>query len=119
MRISQVADHIGIPVSTIRYYERRAIIPKPDRDGRNRSFSQQDIRTIQFVRDAQSLGLPLGEISALIQGTWGDNEMAAAAAKHRQTVRSRIEGLKRVDKALAVLENCRCDNFSDCNLKAP
>lgn len=118
MKISDVADQIGVPVSTIRYYEKRAIIPKPARNGRYRSFSQKDVRAIQFVRDAQSLGLPLNEISILLQSSWSTGEMAKVAARHRQTVRERIKGLKRIDKILAALETCRCNNFTDCDMNA-
>lgn len=118
MRISDVADQTGIPVSTIRYYEKRAIIPKPSRNGRDRSFSSKDVRAIQFVRDAQSLGLTLGEISALLLGTWSTGEMAKVATTHRQTVRERIKELKRADKILAALESCSCDSFADCDVNA-
>lgn len=118
MRISDVADQTGIPISTIRYYEKRAIIPKPDRIGRDRAFSQKDVRAIQFVRDAQSLGLKLGEISILLQGSWSTGEMAKVAAAHRQTVRERIAALKRIDKVLSSLETCRCDSFTECDMNA-
>jgi DNA-binding transcriptional MerR regulator len=118
MRISDVADQTGIPISTIRYYEKRAIIPKPNRNGRDRSFSQSDIRAIQFVRDAQSLGLTLGEISTLLQGSWSNGEMAKVAAAHRETVRERIAALKRIDKVLSSLEMCNCNSFAECNMNA-
>lgn len=118
MRISDVADQTGIPISTIRYYEKRAIIPKPKRNGRDRSFSQQDVRAIQFVRDAQSLGLTLGEISALLQESWSTGDMAKVAAAHRQTVRERIAALKRIDKVLSALESCSCSSFAECDLNA-
>lgn len=118
MRISDVAAQTGIPISTIRYYEKRAIIPKPNRDGRDRSFSEQDVRAIQFVRDAQSLGLKLGEISTLLQGSWSTGEMAKVAATHRQTVRERIAALNRIDEVLSALETCRCNSFADCNMNA-
>lgn len=118
MRISDVADQTGIPISTIRYYEKRAIIPKPDRLGRDRTFSEKDVRAIQFVRDAQALGLTLGETATLLQGSWRTGEMAKVATRHRQTVRARIDALKRVDKVLAALESCQCDSFADCDLNA-
>lgn len=118
MRISDVAEQTGIPVSTIRYYEKKAIIPKPKRNGRDRSFSPQDINAIQFVRDAQSLGLTLSEISTLLQGSWNTDEMAKLIVTHRQTVRERIEALNRIDKVLAALETCRCNSLADCNLNA-
>lgn len=116
MRISDVANQVGIPVSTIRYYEKQAVIRKPNRHGRNRYYSAGDVRAIQFVRDAQSLGLPLREISALVQTSWDKGEMAKVAAAHRETVRTKIAALHRVDKVLVALEACTCTNFSDCDL---
>lgn len=118
MRISDVANQVGVPISTIRYYEKHSVIPKPNREGRDRSFYQKDIRAIQFVRDAQSLGLPLSEISALLHGSWDKGEMATVAAKHRETIRDRIEALHRMDKVLEALETCRCDSFEVCDLNA-
>lgn len=116
MRISDVAAQTGIPISTIRYYEKRAIIDKPHRNGRDRSFSQQDVRAIQFVRDAQSLGLKLDDIATLLKGSWSTGEMAKVAATHRQSIRARIAALHRIDAVLAALESCRCASFADCTL---
>jgi len=118
MRISDVANQTGIPISTIRYYEKRAIIAKPGRNGRNRDFSQNDVRAILFVRDLQSLGLPLAEISVLVQNSWNKGDMAQIAAKHRNTVRERIESLQRVDTILSNLETCDCSGFAECSVTA-
>ncbi|GAA6188820.1 MerR family transcriptional regulator [Litorivita sp. NS0012-18] len=118
MRISGVANRTGLPISTIRYYEKRGIIPKPKRIGRDRVYSQRDLRAVEFVRDAQALGLKLAEISTLLRDRWGNAEMAEVAAKHRQTIRERIATLERIDKILAALETCRCDSFADCDVTA-
>ncbi len=118
MRISDVANEVGIPISTIRYYEKRSIIAKPGRNGRNREFSEQDVRAIKFVRDLQSLGLPLADISVLVQKSWDKGDMALVAAKHRARVRERIETLQRVDQVLASLETCACSGLDDCRVTA-
>lgn len=116
MRISDIAKAVGIPVSTIRYYEREGIIPKPARDGRNRRFSDKDLRAIQFVRDAQSVGFSLSDISDLVGNDWDSAGIAKLAKRHRQTIRDRIETLKRVERALSALEGCRCSTMDQCNL---
>jgi len=118
MRISEVADQTGIPVSTIRYYEKRAIIPKPARNGRDRSFSKKDVLAIRFVRDAQSVGLPLSDISSLLQVSWDKGELAQLVARHRLNVRAQIETLKRIESTLANLETCRCGSIADCDLNS-
>ena len=116
MRISDVAAGTGLPVSTIRYYEKRAIIPKPARNGRDRSFSDTDIKAIEFVRDAQSLGLSLAEISTLLHGNWGSGALSEIATEHREKVSEKIKALKRIDTVLAALESCACDSFAKCDL---
>lgn len=118
MRISDVAIEVGIPVSTIRFYEKRNVIREPSRHGRDRCYSEEDVRTIRFVRDAQSLGLPLREISTLVQNTWNKGEMAKVAAGHRKTVKAQIQALQRVDEVLSALEACVCNSPSDCNLSS-
>jgi DNA-binding transcriptional MerR regulator len=118
MRISDEAARTGIPISTIRYCEKRAIIPKPNRNGNGRSFSEQDVRATQLVRNAQSLGLKLVGNSTLLQGSWSKGEMAKVASGHRQTVREKIAALNRIDGVLSSLEACRCTSFAECNLNA-
>ena len=118
MRISDVAKAVGIPVSTIRFYEKRNVIREPSRQGRDRCYSDEDVRTIQFVRDAQSLGLPLRQITILVQNDWNKGEMAKVAAGHRKTVKAQIEALQRVDEVLVALEACVCTSVIDCNLSS-
>lgn len=118
MRISDVAHAVSIPVSTIRYYERKGIIPKPARQGRNRSYSDKDVRVIQFVRDAQSVGFSLKEISDLLRENWDATILARLAAQHRQTIRKQIETLQRMELALSMLESCRCCTMDQCNVQA-
>jgi MerR family mercuric resistance operon transcriptional regulator len=118
MKISDVAKYLSIPVSTIRYYERKGIIPKPSREGRNRSFSDKDVRSIQFVRDAQSVGFSLKEISELLRENWDATNLAQLASQHLQTVRTQIETLQRMERALSMLKSCRCRTMDQCNLQA-
>lgn len=118
MKISDVAGQTGTPISTIRYYEKRAIIPKPNRSGRDRTYTQKDVSAIQFVRDAQSLGLTLNEIATLVHGPWSRGEMANLASAHRQSVREKITSLKRIDRVLSTLEACHCDSFVECDMNA-
>jgi len=118
MRISDVAKSLGIPVSTIRYYERKGIIPTPAREGKNRSFSDKDVRAIQFVRDAQSVGFSLKAIFELLSDNWDSANLSQLATQHRQTIRQQIETLQRMERALSMLESCRCRTLDQCNLQA-
>ena len=118
MRISDVANAISIPVSTIRYYERKGIIPEPARVGRNRSYSEKDVSALQFVRDAQSVGFSLKEIAELLRDDWDAANLAQLAAQHRQTIQQQIQTLQRVEHTLSLLESCRCRTIEQCNMQA-
>ncbi|MEL6205529.1 MAG: MerR family transcriptional regulator [Pseudomonadota bacterium] len=116
MRISDVARTTGLTVSTIRFYERRSVIRCPNRTGRNRDYSEDDVRLLRFVRNARSLGMPLRDIAEILQRPWNEGEMAAVISAHRQKVQARIDALKRVDAVLARLETCMCNGALDCEL---
>ncbi|MEM9973543.1 MAG: MerR family transcriptional regulator [Pseudomonadota bacterium] len=116
MRISDVARETGLSVSAIRYYERRSVIRRPNRDGRNRDYSEDDVRALRFVRNARALNLPVRDIADILQRPWEKGEMAAVIADHRRVVQSRIEALRQVDGALAHLETCACEGVLDCEL---
>lgn len=116
MRISDVARKTGLSISAIRYYERRSVIRSPNRNGRNRDYSEDDVRVLRFVRNARSLNIPVGAIASILQRPWQRGEMAEVIAEHRQEVQSQIEALREVDTALAHLENCTCEGVLDCEL---
>lgn len=116
MRISDVAKVTGLSVSAIRYYERQSVIRRPNRSGRNRDYSEEDVRALRFVRNARSLNIPVRDIAAILQQPWKKGEMAAVVSDHRRVVQSRIKTLRQVDNALADLETCMCVGVHDCEL---
>jgi DNA-binding transcriptional MerR regulator len=68
MRSSEVAFQAGVNVQTLRYYERRGILPEPRRsDSGYRSYDAQAVRTVRFVKSAQQLGFTLEEIDSLLE----------------------------------------------------
>jgi DNA-binding transcriptional MerR regulator len=80
MRSSEVASAAGVNVETLRYYERRGILPEPQRsDCGYRSYDVQAVRTVRFVKGAQQLGFSLGEIEALLGLAAGGPRSCAAA----------------------------------------
>ncbi len=68
MRTSEVASRAGVTVQTLRYYERRGILPEPERSGAGyRAYDAQAVRTVRFVKGAQRLGFSLEEIDSLLE----------------------------------------------------
>lgn len=68
LTISQVAKAANVNVETVRYYQRRGLLPEPAKPfGGHRRYSQQDVNRLQFVRRAQVLGFTLDEIESLLR----------------------------------------------------
>ncbi len=65
--IGQLAKRANVNLETIRYYERRELIPKPLRNESGyRQYSQDDVVRIKFIKRAQTLGFSLREIHELL-----------------------------------------------------
>jgi Hg(II)-responsive transcriptional regulator len=102
MRSSQVAVQAGVNIQTLRYYERRGLLPEPDRTGSGyRCYSDDAVRTVRFVKGAQQLGFSLDEIDALLYLAAGGPDNCAAA----KAVAS--EKLAELDVKIANLEAMR------------
>ncbi len=67
MTIGELAKACGVGVETVRYYERRGLLPDP-RPGKvgYRDFDADDVRRLSFVKQAQALGFTLKEIDELL-----------------------------------------------------
>jgi len=65
--ISEVAEKCNINKETIRYYERKGLIPKPTRtDTGYRMYTEETVRRIKFIKRMQELGFTLAEIYKLL-----------------------------------------------------
>ena len=68
MRIGQLATQTGVPVRTIRFYEEGGLLPAPPRTpGEYRSYDDDAVTRLRFVRSAQALGLSLAEIAEVLR----------------------------------------------------
>jgi DNA-binding transcriptional MerR regulator len=70
LTISQVAKEANVNIETIRYYERRGLIPEPPRNKSGyRKFPKTLVKDIQFIKRTQDLGFPLEEIKSLLNAS--------------------------------------------------
>jgi MerR family transcriptional regulator, copper efflux regulator len=68
MRIGQLAAQTGYSVRTIRFYEQCGILPTPERlPSGYRSYDQDAVTRLRFVRSAQTFGLSLAEIGEVLR----------------------------------------------------
>ena len=82
MRSSEVALQAGVNVQTLRYYERRGILPEPRRSVSGyRSYDTHAVRTVRFIKAAQQLGFSLEEIDSLLELAVGGPRSCDAAKR--------------------------------------
>jgi DNA-binding transcriptional MerR regulator len=68
MRIGEVAAEAGVNIQTLRYYERRRLLPEPARSNSGyRTYDPGTVRLVRFIKRAQELGFTLREIEDLIE----------------------------------------------------
>jgi DNA-binding transcriptional MerR regulator len=68
LSISKVAARAGVHIQTLRYYERRGLIPAPKRAASGyRQYSAESVRIVIFIKRAQELGFTLREVQALLE----------------------------------------------------
>ena len=104
--IGALADAAGVHVETIRFYQRKGLLPTPTRArGEIRRYGAGDVARVRFVKAAQRLGFSLGEIAELLTldaGTQCGTARGIAEGKLRD-VRARLRDLRRMQSALQAL----------------
>jgi len=104
MKIGQVAAESGVSIDTVRFYERRGVLPAPPRTSAGyRLYDESTVGRIQLARRLQSLGLTLDEVAAALH----DRDEGHASC---QTQRWRLEAaLDRIEIRIAELSGLRGD----------
>ncbi len=120
MNIGTVAEGSGVPPKTIRYYESIGLI-HPAVRGPNgyRTYAPVDMRTLNFIKRARSLGFSVEDVRDLLD-LWRDKTRTSVAVKslatrHLEALDHKIEELRSVRKVLAdLVTRCRGDARPDC-----
>ena len=106
MTIGALADAAGVNVETIRFYQRKGLVPEPQRPpGRIRRYGEVELARVRFIKAAQRLGFSLDEVAELLM--LEDGTQCAKARKlaegKLQGVREKLADLRRIESALGRL----------------
>ena len=96
LTIGVFARTAGVNVETIRFYQRKGLLPEPDKPyGSIRRYGETDVTRVRFVKSAQRLGFSLDEIAELLRLEDGTHcEEASSLAEHKlKDVRERMADL--------------------------
>lgn len=88
LTIGSLAAAGGVGVETIRFYQRKGLLPEPTRESGVRRYGSEDVRRLKFIRQAQTAGFTLAEIGELLELDASDDRPRA-----RQLARARIAAL--------------------------
>jgi DNA-binding transcriptional MerR regulator len=76
--ISELADQVGVPVSTVRYYERIGLLGRPVRTNSGyRNYDDGSATRLLFVSRARTLGLSCEQIAELLP-VWDGTDCTSA-----------------------------------------
>ncbi len=118
MKIGDVAERLGMPASTIRYYEKVGLIERQRRVSGRRSFDERALFALRFIQLAQAAGFTIAEMKSLLETYARDPSPAGLwkpfAETKQETIRQQIETLQQTDRVLTELLNCRCSTLAEC-----
>jgi MerR family mercuric resistance operon transcriptional regulator len=113
VRSGEVADLAGVNVQTLRYYERRGLVPEPPRAPSGyRAYPDSVVGTIRFVKRAQELGFTLAEVAELLQLAEGGPDECDTA---RQVAQTRVRDLERKISDLQRMRDSLVDLLATCH----
>lgn len=98
--IKQVSERLGLPVSTLRYYDKEGLMPLLKRtDYGTRQYSETDICWLELVCCLKNNGMPLNEIKDFmglcLEGASTCEQRKIMLEKHKEHVLRQIDSLTR------------------------
>lgn len=125
--IAKLAHEGGVGVETVRFYQRRGLLPTPERWSKDgigagiRRYGNEDVRRLRFIRSAQTAGFTLEQIKELLSLDAGeDRQRAQELAAERLSALDRtiadLEGARGALRRLA--EACASDDSGPCPIIA-
>ncbi len=114
LQIGEVAAHAGVSVDTVRYYERRGLLPRASRtNGGFRLFSSETVERVHFIKQAQDMGLSLEEIEQLLATRGGAGKCREVRNLLRAKLAELDERMKRMRNFRHTLSrhlaSCECE----------
>ena len=112
-RIGQAAEHSGVSVANIRFYEKAGLLPAGIRsDNSYRVYDERDVHQLRFIRLCRAMDMSLDEVRTLLNLDLSSKADCAVAndalEQHIRHVRERLAELRVLQRELVELRN-RCD----------
>ena len=110
LRIGELAAECGVSIDTIRYYERRKLLPHAGRSaGGFRLYTPEAVERLRFIKQAQEIGFSLEEIGGLL--TSGG---IAECQRVRDLLRAKLGELDERMEAMRKFRGTLADHLAAC-----
>ncbi|MEB0140284.1 MULTISPECIES: MerR family transcriptional regulator [unclassified Undibacterium] len=105
LTIGQLAKAAAVGVETIRYYQRRGLLPVPLVASGFRTYTKAYVARIRFIKRAQELGFHLDEVAQLLalEDSHDRTAVRDIAAERLLQVRAKLADLQCMEQILAGL----------------
>ena len=112
MRTSEAAAQAQVNSQTLRYYERRGLLPEPKRTASGyRAYTTDAVRVVRFVKRAQQLGFTLSDVEELLHLAGGGPDSCDEA---RRMAQMRIADLQQRISELVLMRDALIGLVDTC-----
>ena len=120
MQIGLLSKKTGCNIETIRYYEKRGLLPNPPRTaGGYRLYNSDHLKRLTFVMRGRGLGFSMPEIEKLLslvdEHQLTCHDMHQQTMAHVENIQSKIADLKRLERVLTeIASKCSDGTVPEC-----
>ena len=122
MTIGELSAKSGLPASTIRYWEKIGVLPKPVRVSGQRRYSPDAVYWLSVLRLAQACGFRLDQMRCLLHGfgpgVSPSRRWQELARRKQKEIDDQITHLKTMRQVLDRVLRCRCLDLLECGRAA-
>lgn len=122
LTVGKLASAAGVGVETIRFYQKRGLLPQPEAAHGYRKYEAGDVARVHFIKRAQAIGFTLKEIGELITLEQDANaqcgDVQVRAQEKVGVIDAKVADLLRMREELVALTSC-CEHdqpLSECRL---
>lgn len=98
--IGQVSEQFGIPISTLRYYDKQGLFPGMERTSGIRKFGERELEALRVIECLKRSGLEIKDIKRFmdwcVEGVATYPQRKALFEAQRKTVEAEMEDLNKV-----------------------
>ncbi len=118
LTIGEAASFVGVPASTLRYWETAGLLKAPHRVSGKRRYDPEGLQQIEMVALAKRAGFTLAEIRIILSGVSGKTPPSevwrALASDKLPEVEQTLAEAQTMKKILEAGLRCECLSLEDC-----